>query len=99
MKTKMEISKLAEVDSTDLFGEFKTGHIYKNNYNNNHNYCYEFSIFSTKYDDDFILHIGEDSKYYEETLERMKVYGCSEDFIEAYKQAKEAGAIRVLFYV
>jgi hypothetical protein len=95
----MKFTILAEVDATDLFdgdesnpnwvfcmGENETG---------------ESNVtFSHKSACEFILHIygyeNEDSHQKEKV--RMRMAGCTLEFIKAYEEARIAGARSILFY-
>lgn len=93
MKTGMTFSILAEVEASVLFaGE-----------NINWKYCVEHATFIHRDEDacEFILHIGggPGSEDYADTiLAEMKTYGCTPAFIEAYTEARDAGAVRILFH-
>jgi hypothetical protein len=86
-------SVLAELDASALFdGE-----------NINWKYCVERATFAHKDDDacEFILHIGGEpgsGNHADDIIAEMKAYGCTPDFIEAYTEARDAGAFRVLFH-
>jgi hypothetical protein len=87
-------SVLAEVNATDLFKDD----------NINWKYCVEHATFAHKDNDacEFILHIGggPGSEHHADTIiAEMKEYGCTPAFIDAYTEVRDAGAIRVLFYV
>ena len=93
---KTTFSILSEVDATELFeGD-----------NINWKYCVEHATFVHQDDDacEFILHIGgeaessDDVSYAETVIAEMKEYGCTPAFIEAYTEARDAGALRVLFH-
>jgi hypothetical protein len=50
---------------------------------------------------EFVLYIGSqfaDDAFWKLEIDRMRYGGCTEDFIAAYLAAKDAGAVRVLFY-
>ena len=94
MRTRTTFSILAEVDATELFAGD----------NINLRYCVEHASFAHRDDDacEFILHIGDGAgseNHADTILAQMKEYGCTPDFIEAYIEARDAGASRVLFYV
>ena len=85
-------SVLAEVDASDFFAEESV----------NWKYCVEHATFVHKDDDacEFILHIGGgpgSESYADDTIAEMKAYGCTSAFIDAYTEARDAGALRVLF--
>lgn len=46
---------------------------------------------------EFVLHIGSDS-HWQSQVDEMRVGGCTTDFVDAYLAAKNAGAVRVIFY-
>jgi hypothetical protein len=49
----------------------------------------------------FILHIGGgrgSEDHADNTIAEMKEYGCTPAFIEAYAEARNAGALSVLFH-
>jgi hypothetical protein len=45
---------------------------------------------------EYILHIG-DPEYANYKLTEMEEHGCTPEFIELYKQARDQGACRILF--
>ena len=48
---------------------------------------------------EFLLHVGTDKDRYWANVERkMRECECTDDFIAAYLEAKDAGAMRVLFW-
>ena len=64
-------------------------------------YCNEHATFSHRDACEFIIHIGpaqEGSRHWEFVVDEMKVCGCTQDFIQAYLDAKDAGAVRVMFW-
>lgn len=89
----MTFSVVAEVEASALFdGD-----------NINWKYCVEHATFAHRDDDacEFILHIGGEpgSENYADTIiAEMKEYGCTPAFIAAYTEARDAGALRVLFH-
>jgi hypothetical protein len=93
------ISLLAEVEASDLFAD---ENIYWR-------FCVEHANFQHRDADacEFILHIGgscpagceESHCHYAATKRKMFEYGCTQEFIFAYMEAKNLGAARVLFYV
>ncbi len=88
MKTRTTFSILAEVDATELFAGESI----------NWKYCAEHATFVHRDACKFILHIGMRSENYADTIiAEMREYGCTPDFIEAYTEARDAGALRVLF--
>lgn len=86
-------SVLAEVEASSLFaGE-----------NINWKYCVDHATFVHRDPDacEFIFYVGGspgDEDYAETVIEQMKKYGCTPEFIDAYKASCDAGTIRVLFY-
>jgi hypothetical protein len=94
MRMSVSFSVLAEVHASALFdGE-----------NINWRYCVEKATFIHRDDDacEFILHIGggpgsEDGAT--NIIEDMQTYGCTPEFMQAYAEARDAGALRVLFHV
>ena len=90
----MTFSVLAEVDASALFaGE-----------NINWKYCVARATFVHRDGDacEFILHIGDgpgSENCADFIIAQMKKYGCTPDFIAAYTEAGDAGALCVLFYV
>jgi len=68
----------------------------------NWEYCKEFAIFSHRDACEFIFpcssSVGNDSIGIARS-EKMKAYGCTTPFIDAYLQASAMGANWVLFYV
>jgi len=68
----------------------------------NWEFCLRNSTFVHKEACEFILHIGQDvgesPAPWRSYVEVMRKGGCTEDFIEAYLEAKDAGACRVLFW-
>jgi len=48
---------------------------------------------------EFLLHVGTDKDRYWANVERkMRECECTDDFIAAYLEAKDAGALRVMFW-
>jgi hypothetical protein len=51
---------------------------------------------------EFILHVGQDEDgspaYWRNSIEEMRAEGCTPAFIAAYLEAKDAGAMRVMFW-
>jgi hypothetical protein len=90
---KTTFSVLAEVEASGLFdGE-----------SIDWKYCKERATFVHRDDDacEFILHIGGapgSESYADDTIAEMKAYGCTPAFIDAYTEARDAGAVRVLFH-
>lgn len=80
---------MASVDATEWFSD--EGRDFA--------YCMSYAPFQHREACEFILHIHRD----DEDLHRAKVkhmhdFGCTDTFIQAYVDAKAAGAQRVLFY-
>jgi hypothetical protein len=91
---KMAFSVLAEVYAKDLIGEE----------NINWRYCNERATFVHRDADacEFILHIGSGTgrgAHAAGVIREMTEYGCTPAFIKAYTDARDEGAMRVLFYV
>jgi hypothetical protein len=89
----MTFGILAEFDATDLLDEN----------NVNWRYCVEHATFVHQDDDacEFILHIGGgpgSENHADTVIEEMKKYGCTPAFIDAYTEARDAGALRVLLH-
>lgn len=92
----IEVSPLAEIYADELFGH--------NDDNPNFLYCLEHATYHHTEACEYILHIGvldstEDPPYWEGVVQEMVTYGCTQEFIDAYVAAKDARAVRVLFYV
>jgi hypothetical protein len=68
----------------------------------NHEFCKKEATFTHKDACEFIVHIGHDinqeDSHYNRVLASMKTAGCSEAFMDAYREAGELGAVRALFY-
>jgi hypothetical protein len=77
----------AEVEAIGLFEDE----------NVNWRFCMEHATFTHKDACEFIIHCG-DSEFVTNVIEGMKVFGCTKEFIAAYKLAADSGAVRVLFY-
>ena len=94
MRHKSKVfSVLVEINATNFFKDD----------NINWTYCVERATFAHKDDDacEFILHIGGEpgsENYADDTIAEMKAYGCTPAFIDAYTEARDAGALRVLFH-
>jgi hypothetical protein len=90
----MTFSVLAEVDASTLFAGD----------NLNWTCRVERATFAHQDDDacEFILHIGgepgSESRADNIIAEMKTEYGCTPAFIEAYTEARDAGALRVLFH-
>ena len=91
--SKMTFSVLADVDASALFKDESV----------NWKYCVEHATF-VHHDKDaceFILHIGDElgsESHADEIIAQMKACGCTQPFIDAYTEARDAGALRVLFH-
>jgi hypothetical protein len=81
--------KLAEVDANELFAEE----------NANWRFCRDNATFSQQDACEFILHVPGDAQHFEDNVDNMRSVECTEEFIEAYRNAKRAHADYVLFYV
>ena len=79
---------MAEVEASEFFEDESV----------NWRYCKEQAAFSHRHACEFILHCGNDV-FTKRTVEDMKAFGCTTNFIDAYIAAAAAGATRVLFYV
>lgn len=84
----VETSQLVEIESSELFGEE----------NVNWRYCLDNAAFSHREACEFIVHLG-DTDFQQMVIDEMTEYGCTADFVQAYKDAAATGALRVLFYV
>lgn len=87
------LSPLAEIYADKLFGHSDD--------HPNFLYCVERASFQHAEACEYTLHIGdptEDPPHWEGVVQEMVAYGCTQDFIDAYLAAKDAGAVRVLFY-
>lgn len=87
MKDLPHFSTLAEVNAEDLF----------ENENINWKFCTEHATFSHKEACEFIIHCG-DKEFTEGMEQRMKDFGCTQAFRDAYRIAAASGAVRVLFW-
>lgn len=92
----MNFSSLAEVDASEFFMADDS---------HEWDWCFSNATFAHKEACEFVVHIGDPSEIlkgndtlFEHNIESMKKYGCSQKFIDLYREAKEAGATRVLFY-
>jgi hypothetical protein len=48
---------------------------------------------------EFLLHVGtSEDRHWEHVERQMREHGCTDDFIAAYLEAKDAGAMRVLYW-
>jgi len=79
---------MAEIEASEFFPDEGV----------NWKYCMEHATFSHRDACEFIIHCG-DGEFTKSTAERMKNFGCTIPFIDAYILASASGAIRVLFYV
>lgn len=80
-------TELAEIDATEFFEDESV----------NWQYCMCHATFSHKEACEFIIHSG-DAEFVNHRSEEMKEFGCTKDFIDAYRKAAKQGAIRILFY-
>lgn len=80
-------TEMAEIDATDLFEDESI----------NWQYCMCHATFAHKEECEFIIHAG-DEEFVEYIVKEMEDFGCTKDFITAYKKAAAEGAIRVLFW-
>lgn len=67
----------------------------------NWKWCSEHASFAHRDACEYVLYIGaqsSDGGYWKLEVEHMRQGGCTEDFIAAYLAAKNAGAVRVIFY-
>lgn len=93
---QIEMEPLASVEATELFEDE----------NVDWQFCVDNATFHHKDDEvcEFILHIGQDpaddgpDSYFNLKVAEMREYGCTERFIAVYTAAREAGAVRVLFW-
>lgn len=102
MRRRLTFSVLAEVNATDLF-ELAEGQVGTDG-NVNWRYCLEHANFAHHDEDacEFILHIGGEpgsESHAANVIEDMRSYGCTPEFIRAYAEARDTGALRVLFHV
>jgi hypothetical protein len=65
-------------------------------------YLNEHATFSHREACEFIVHIGsdpeEEDSYAKNKMEHMRAQGCSDLLIEAYREAANHGAMRILFW-
>ena len=80
-------TQMAEIEASDFFEDESV----------NWQYCMCHATFVHKEACEFIIHSG-DYEFVTSRCREMKEFGCTEDFIKAYKHAAEQGAIRVLFW-
>lgn len=88
----MTLSQIAEIDADDFFEDDDSV---------DWRWCVEHATFKHQEECEFIIHIGDtkdDITLFENTIESMRAFGCTQDFLHCYRAAMEAGAIRVLFY-
>lgn len=81
---------LASIDATELFGDD----------NVNWKYCTEHAMRPALDDEDaceFIV-LASDDQYVVMCAREMEEFGCTPDFINAYKDARHGGATYVLFH-
>jgi len=60
-------------------------------------WCMAHASFAHREACEFILYIGSDD-HSSLHVEHMRKGGCTDDFVAAYLAAKDAGAVRVIFY-
>jgi hypothetical protein len=89
-KKGLVLSVTAEVDAGILFDNEGQVSI-------DWHYCAEHATFTHKSACEFIIHCG-DPNFVLNTVNDMKDFGCSKQFINSYKKAAKEGAIRVLFW-
>lgn len=66
----------------------------------NWKWCKDNANFAHREACEFIVHVGDSQDdYAKNIIANMQKSGCTADFIQAYKDAAAAGAMRVLFYV
>lgn len=63
----------------------------------NWHWCLAHATFTHRDACEFVLHIGSDS-YWQRQADEMRSGGCTAEFVDAYLTAKNAGAVRVIFY-
>jgi len=90
---KMEFSLLADIYASDLLEDE----------NVNWRYCKKHATFVHVDGDacEFILHIGGppgSESYATNVIDDMRKYGCTPEFIQVYADARDAGALHVLFH-
>jgi hypothetical protein len=92
----MEIIRVAEVDGTRYFGEEEES-------SPNKSFCVRYAAFQHTSACEFMLFVGGDdpnnSDSFLSTLKKMEESGCTQDFIDVYKEAREQKAIWLLLYV
>lgn len=92
METKPEKHRFEEEKLLSLEWDFEEG-------DSDWNYCVAQATFSHKEACEFILHCGAGNDGHAEFMVKtMITAGCSPAFMEAYLAAKDAGAVRVLFW-
>ena len=87
----MKILKMAEIDAYDLF----------ENDNNNWKYCMNCATFHHASDDncEFIIYLPKDDEVFEsQTLENMKYWNCTQEFIDTCLEVRNENAEFVLFF-
>lgn len=91
----MRLKQVVMIDATDLFG----GDDYGDNIN--WQYCQARSTFVHRHCCEFVFYVGSDAdepgSYYKTKLAEMKAFGCTPEFISAYRKAKKEGAYYVFF--
>ncbi len=59
----------------------------------------QHAAFSHREACEFLVHVGPtEDRYWKHVEHEMREYGCTDDFIAAYLSAKDAGAMRVLYW-
>lgn len=65
----------------------------------NWRYCKAQASQGFRYASGFILYIGEaEDAFWAGKMDEMRNFGCTDDFIAAYEAARDAGALRVMFW-
>lgn len=88
------MSTVAEVEASELFADESV----------NWRYCMREATFSHRKACEFVVHVGDplsadgDVAYCDSRVVEMREFGCTEEFVEAYLEAVEEGATRVLFW-
>lgn len=89
--SEVTMSQLAEIDASNFFEDESI----------NWQWCTQFATFEHREACEFVVHIGnadDDLDYAKHKVEQMREFGCTADFIAAYREAVAGGAVRVLFY-
>ena len=63
----------------------------------NWRWCVAHATFIHRDACEFVIHIGSES-YWRQRANEMRAGGCTDGFVAAYLAAKDAGAVRVIFY-